>query len=60
MSAKKSKRANAPEEKTQTGLVLTLRDGKRYDVKAQDGKYYYVENGQFRKSNPMILSVKAR
>lgn len=60
MSTKRTKKMQSSPEVGATHSILTMRDGKRYEIIAQDGKYYYVKNGQFRKSNPMILSVKAR
>lgn len=40
--------------------VLTMKNGKRYRILDEDGKYYYVEGSQIRKSNPEILHVKVR
>lgn len=60
MSTKRVKRAQSSPETDTNYSILTMRNGRRYEIISQDGKYYYVKNGQFRKSNPMILSVKAR
>ena len=41
-------------------LIVTLTNGQRFNIVSEDGKYYYGEQIQLRKGNPMIAFVKAR
>lgn len=62
MTTKKRKDTGIGEHITkqeeETRRVVTLANGKRYRVIREDGKYYYFEGLQLRKSNPNIVSVK--
>ena len=37
--------------------VLSLKNGKKYEITRQDGRYYYCGDTQFLIVNPQILSV---
>lgn len=38
--------------------VLTLKNGSKYDILSEKGKYYICRGAKFRKQNTYILDVK--
>ncbi len=37
--------------------IILLKNGSKYEIKSETGKYYICENTQFRKNNISILDI---
>ena len=46
--------------KDAAGAVLVMKDGTRYAILSEQGKYFVCEGTQFRKGNPRILTVERK